>query len=70
MSAWPRCVNCGHPIEPSDTNKLVEVIGWAKLRDAGGQNHVIDRRETGRVMCGECAIRLRSGLPVEQESLI
>ena len=53
-----RCEGCKTKVEPNDANMLVEVIGWAKHRSQGGQNHVIDRAETGRVMCSECGHRL------------
>lgn len=53
-----RCEGCKTKVSPVDTNMLVEVIGWSKHRSQGGQNHVIDRAETGRVMCGECGHRL------------
>jgi alkanesulfonate monooxygenase SsuD/methylene tetrahydromethanopterin reductase-like flavin-dependent oxidoreductase (luciferase family) len=64
------CVKCGEPINPQDRNVLREIKGWARHRDEGGQNHVIDRRETGRLMCGECGLRIRAGLDPAQGSLI
>lgn len=53
-----RCEGCKSKVRPDDPTMLVEVIGWSKHRAQGGQNHVIDRAETGRVMCGECGSRL------------
>lgn len=53
-----RCEGCKRKVPPTDSSMLVEVTGWAKHRTQGGQNHVIDRAETGRVMCGECGARL------------
>lgn len=53
-----RCEGCKTKVNPNDVSMLVEVIGWSKHRSQGGQNHVIDRAETGRVMCGECGHRL------------
>lgn len=53
-----RCSTCPNRVNPADPNVLREVTGWAKPRDAGGQNHVIDRVETGRLMCAECGSRL------------
>lgn len=65
-----RCESCKRRVQPDDGNALHEVIGWSKPRTQGGQNHVIDRAETGRVMCGECGIRLLSGLDPKQGSLL
>lgn len=53
-----RCCNCPARVNPADHTVLREVTGWAKPREAGGTNHVIDRTETGRLMCPECAARL------------
>lgn len=53
-----RCEGCKTKVSATDLSMLVEVIGWSKHRSQGGQNHVIDRAETGRVMCGECGQRL------------
>lgn len=64
------CFKCGDPINPDDRGILREIRGWSRARDEGGQNHVIDRRETGVLMCGPCGTRLRSGLSPEQGSLL
>lgn len=64
------CARCESKIRARDPGVLVEVKGWAKQRTAGGTNHVISRHETGRFLCGECAVRLRAGLGPEQERLL
>jgi transcription elongation factor Elf1 len=64
------CAECDERIDVRDPNVLREVTGWSRHRDQGGQNHVIARRETGRLMCGACAARLRAGLSAHQESLL
>jgi hypothetical protein len=67
-----RCEGCKTKVNPLDVTMLVEVIGWSKHRSQGGQNHVIDRAETGRVMCGECGQRLihLGAVGYAQESLV
>ncbi len=65
-----RCQSCKHPVRPDDPNVLREVTGWFRPRDQGGQNHVIDRRETGALLCGSCSLRLLHGLAPAQESLV
>ena len=65
-----RCQSCRNPVKPDDPNVLREITGWSKPREQGGQNHVIDRRETGALLCGTCALRLQHGLSPQQESLI
>lgn len=64
------CVVCDAEIGYLDKGVLREVRGWSRDRDDGGQNHVIDRVQTGRLMCGPCGIRLRSGLSHSQETLV
>lgn len=67
-----RCEGCKTKVSQTDVNMLVEVIGWSKHRSQGGQNHVIDRAETGRVMCGECGHRLihLGAVGYAQESMV
>ena len=55
------CHRCTEPLETT-TGMLTEVVGYAVERKGGGQNHVIARRPTGRVLCGPCGQRLRIGL--------
>ena len=65
------CASCGSEIEnPLDANVLREIRGWARQREQGGQNHVIDRKETGALMCAECSSRLRAGLAPRQDQLL
>jgi len=64
------CAECGGTIRPVDKEVLIEIRGWHRQRTQGGQNHVLDRVETGRFMCGPCAIRLRAGLSPQQEALL
>ena len=64
------CVDCGEPVSPDDDSVLREVIGWSKPREAGGQNHVRFRRETGRLMCSACALARQYGGSIHQTSLM
>lgn len=69
VTAFPRCLVCGEPTRPSARN-LHEIAGFERDRDAGGTNHVIARRRTGRIVCSTCAPRVQSGVPVAQETLL
>jgi hypothetical protein len=69
-AASTACAKCEGAIKPRDPNMLVEVKGWARQRVQGGTNHVIARYETGRFLCGDCAIRMRAGLGTEQERML
>lgn len=65
-----RCNGCQRPVKPDDPNMLREITGWSRPREQGGQNHVIDRRETGGLLCGACGLRLQHGLAPQQETLV
>lgn len=65
-----RCAECDEITNPNDNGCLIEITGWHKLREHGGQNHVIRRSPTGRVMCPSCSVRFRAGLDTGQESLL
>lgn len=66
----PVCVNCREPTNPHARGVLMEVTGWHQPREQGGQNHVIARVETGRVMCPTCAIRFRHTGHAGQDTLL
>lgn len=65
-----RCCECNATTDPTARNVLHEVVGWDRPREQGGQNHVIQRRPTGRIMCADCALRVLHGLAPGQESLL
>jgi hypothetical protein len=67
-SAYPRCLQCGGPAKPSP-RLLHEIVGYTRPRNAGGANHIIARRETGRVVCARCAETVQSGAE-GQEALL
>lgn len=73
-SAYPHCVDCGHPVDVSSTLSLSEVTGFKRHRSQGGQNHVVYPVETGRWMCAGCDVRRKStkkaGTVPAQESLL
>jgi hypothetical protein len=58
-TALPRCLENGEVVDPDSPLVLREVVGFARLRAQGGQNHVLFRRETGRFLCPRCAERLK-----------
>lgn len=59
-SAYPKCIICGEPVRPSP-RVLYEVRGFRRERTAGGQNHVIAREDTGRMVCAVCAEKVQRG---------
>jgi hypothetical protein len=71
LAARPSCVGCTRPVDLDHPAVLREVVGFHKDRgDAGGQNHVRFRRETGRFLCGDCATRWKYGGNLEQGTLL
>ena len=61
-SALPHCAKCGHGFAPGMNDVYAsEISGWSVPRKKGGQNHVVGRRETGRVLCPECTVKLKYG---------
>lgn len=65
-----RCASCYAPIDPNKpAGRLMarEVIGYALPRLQGGTNHVLDRRETGRILCPNCTRRVLDGVHLDQE---
>ena len=69
-TSGPRCVFCDGLVDPTKAEVLREVVGWSKQREQGGQNHVWFRKETGNLMCGPCAVRLRYSGNASQETLL
>ena len=65
-----RCAECEQPANPNDVGVLIEVTGWHRPREQGGQNHVIRRVPTGRMMCPSCSVRFQAGLDAGQRSLL
>ena len=55
-----RCAECGQGTRPTVQGVLIEITGWHQPREQGGQNHVIHRVETGRIMCPSCAVRFKT----------
>jgi len=63
-----RCCQCHSEVVLRDGRSLGEVTGWALLhRKDGGTHHVIRRHSTGRLLCGDCADRLRLGLTDDEQ---
>lgn len=70
-SAYPTCAGCGEPVRNPDSRLVLhEVVGWTRLREQGGTNHVIARTETGRLACADCAGALQRTGRFDQGSLI
>lgn len=62
-----KCCYCGNPPDP----QYREITGWEQLRAEGGANKIIARRETGRLICRQCMVAIRSGAdPVNQMRLL
>ena len=75
MSSEPWRYPCSNP----GCNRLIDeryetvwrkVSGWEHKRDDGGTNHIALRTPENTFMCDACMTRLRSGVPIEQESLL
>jgi len=66
----PRCVDCSLPVDIEHGLSLQEVLGFAKRRAGGGQNHVLFRQETGRWLCPGCAQARKSKIHPDQGSLL
>lgn len=64
-----KCAACGERVDPNASQTLREVIGWDRPRGQGGQNHVLFREETGRLMCGSCAVLKQRPGGASQEQL-
>jgi hypothetical protein len=63
---------CGRPIDPNDRAALPHVEGHEErggTESRRGGSDIILRRKTGKWGCGDCILRLKSGLSVMQESL-
>jgi hypothetical protein len=70
-SAYPTCIGCGAAIrEPDSRLVLHEVIGYTRSREAGGANHIVARRETGRLVCADCGLTVQRTGHLEQGRLI
>lgn len=67
-SAFPRCLACGEAVRPSPL-VLFEISGFERDRSAGGTNHVIARKRTGRVVGSCCSELVQYGM-VAQGSLL
>lgn len=68
-SAYARCASCGEPVKPSPL-VLHEVVGYTRPRSDGGANHIIARRETGRLVCADCSLSVQRGDDPAQGSLL
>lgn len=65
----PECATCHEPITDI-RNALMEITGWTEHRQAGGTNHVIARKRTGRLLCPSCGVDLKVGAERGQETLL
>lgn len=61
-------MSCSSPLDPDSTLVLREVVGFTQHRSQGGANQIIGRRETGRVLCPNCGLRLQqTGIPTQSD---
>lgn len=62
------CIDCGYG--PLDLRSCWhEVIGFERDRAQGGTNALADRKRTGKILCGGCVQRRKSGIAPEQGRL-
>jgi len=60
---------CGNVLDPRAPGIYIEIQGWHRLREDGGQNAVYARKETGRVACEACGWKIRNGIdPLQLEA--
>lgn len=64
-----RCADCGQAVDYRRPGVAREVVGWAQNRSAGGTNHVIGQRATGRWLCRMCADGYRTSAQAPQTGL-
>jgi len=64
------CHLCGRDNIPTYAHAYRRVTGYIKDRAGGGANQLTLRQETGELACEECIGKARSGVSVEQESLL
>lgn len=64
------CVFCGVKVNPSRAGNYRAIVGWERVRSAGGANAVVMREETGAYACAVCIGAKRSGVdPRAQRSM-
>lgn len=61
--------HCNEPVDQTDPNFMLEVSGWERRRKEGGTNHIWDKHYTGRALCGMCALKMRTKIDPNQETL-
>jgi hypothetical protein len=69
-SYWPPCMSCGKATDPDSTLVLREVVGFTVHRSQGGANRIIERRETGRLLCPNCGKRMQHTGSPRQTDLV
>jgi hypothetical protein len=65
------CTFCGEPIVPATAYQ--RVMGWERKATSAsrkGGSDIALREQLQEFACPVCITRLRSGFPVEQESLV
>jgi hypothetical protein len=62
------CTDCGLRVDYRRTGSGEEIIGIRQVRSAGGANHVIGMRGTGRWFCRSCADARRAQASDAQRS--
>lgn len=63
------CVDCKNPTDPKAIGVYHESYGWIPYRGkTGGANNLRFKRQTGNVMCANCAQQRINGVK-DQDSL-
>lgn len=75
MSLEIRCEFCGEEVNPNAGTTWRRIAGWERHAGkagtrAGGGSDIVLREPTGELACPTCIARLKSGVAVEQESLL
>lgn len=65
-----RCMYCDREMRLTDHGVHHEVHGFEQKRSRGGANKIVLRTETGRVACSRCIFERKSGVNINQGSLL
>jgi len=65
------CTRCGVeiPLDTASERLGFQIIGWEQEREAGGTNHVLERRRTGKVICPSCLTNMKAHVSAGQMSI-
>lgn len=69
LSRRATCVYCADQLDTSATGVFQLARGWLENRRRGGANTIALAERLPKYACGICIDKLRSGIPVGQQTL-